>query len=135
MDKNFQPFSKCEGEEFYQNGIFEFNITKLLTFITTNPDIFQPELVSIKVLRKFVSSSLDEATIQTADIKNPILLAEIAPDKFNVIDGNHRLERAYRDEVEMISTYKVYAEQHIDFLASVSAYENYIRYWHEKIKE
>jgi len=133
VDKNFQPFPKCKGDEFYPNGFFEFNITKLLKFIKANPDIFQPEKVEVKTFRTFVSGNLNEQTIQAASINKPILLAEIAPDKFNVIDGNHRLEKTYRDGIDMILAYKVQAEQHIAFLTSVTAYTDYIQYWNTKI--
>jgi len=134
-DKNFQPFPKHEGDELYPNGTFEFNITELLKFVQANPNIFQQERVSVKTFRTFVSSHLNESTIQAAIITKPILLAEIAPDKFNVIDGNHRLERAYRNGIDMIFAYKVRSEKHISFLTSVAAYEDYIQYWNAKIKQ
>lgn len=134
INKNFQPLPEDDGDEFYPNGIFKFNVTKLLAFIMDSPHIFQPEAVSVKTVRTCVSSNLNESTIQTADITIPIILAEIAPDRFNVIDGNHRLERAYRDGIDMIPAYKVLAEQHIAFLTSVAAYVEYVGYWNEKIK-
>ena len=43
INKKFQQLSLDEGDEFYPNGIFEFNITKLLMFIKANPQLFQPE--------------------------------------------------------------------------------------------
>jgi hypothetical protein len=33
LDKMFRPCPLDEGDEAYPNGIFEFNITRLLTFI------------------------------------------------------------------------------------------------------
>jgi hypothetical protein len=132
VDRKFQPFSQDEGDELYPNGIFVFNITKLLVFIKANPHIFQPEEVSVKAVRTYPSSSLNESTIQAANITEPIILAEIAPDRFNVIDGNHRLERACRDGTNNILAYRVCAEQHIAFLPSVTAYEEYIEYWNSK---
>lgn len=135
VDKKFQPISKDDEDEFYPNGIFEFNITKLLMFIKANQHVFQPEDVSVTAVRTFPSRNLNEQTIRIANIAEPIVLAEIATDRFNVIDGNHRLERAYRDGISKILAYKVRAEQHIAFLTSVKAYEEYIEYWNEKIRE
>ena len=135
IDKKFQPLHMDEGDEFYKNGIFEFNITKLLIFIKANPSTFQPEEVSVKAIRLFPSSNLNESTIYAADIAEPIILAEIAPERFNVIDGNHRLEKAYGDEVSEILAYKVRAEKHIAFLTSVTAYKEYIKYWNSKIRQ
>lgn len=135
VNKKFQPLPEDEGDEFYPNGIFLFNITKLVKFIKANPHLFQPEEVIIKAIRTCPSSNLDESTIQSANLADPIILAEIAPDQFNVIDGNHRLEKAYRDGVSKILAYRVMAEQHVAFLTSVEAYEEYIQYWNEKIKQ
>lgn len=134
-DKKFQPISKNDGDEFYPNGIFEFNITKLLIFIKANQHIFQPEEVSVKSIRFSGSKHLKEATIQSANTKEPIVLAEISPDRFNVIDGHHRLEKAYRTGASNILAYKIKAEQHIKFLTSVEAYKEYINYWNSKIQQ
>ena len=136
LNKNFQPLSCDEGDEFYPNGIFEFNITKLLEFINVNQDIFQPAEVEVNAVRKTYSlSNLNELTIQSANVSKPIILAEISPDMFNVIDGHHRLEKAYRDGVIKILAYKVLAEHHIKFLTSKMAYTEYVRYWNAKLKE
>lgn len=134
INKNFQQLPENDGDEFYLNGIFEFNITKLLKFVKENSHIFQPEAVSVKAVRTCVSKNLSESTIQAADVTKPIVLAEIAPERFNVIDANHRLEKAHRDGIDIISAYKVRAEQHIAFLTSVSAYKEYVGYWNNKIK-
>ncbi len=135
VDKKFQPLDIDDGDEFYPNGFFEFNITKLLAFIKANPDIFQPEGVLVKTARTFPSSNLNESTIQSANIAEPIILAEVAPDRFNVIDGNHRLEKAYRDGVSTVLAYKVHPEQHTAFLTSKESYDDYVEYWNSKIAE
>jgi hypothetical protein len=134
VDKKFQPISKDNGDEFYPNGIFEFNITKLLVFIKANPYRFQPEEVSIKAIR-LPFQHLNESTIQSANTMEPIVLAEISPDSFNVIDGHHRLEKVYREGASHICAYQVKAEQHIQFLTSVKAYHEYVVYWNSKIQQ
>ncbi len=134
INNKFQLISKDDGDEFYPNGIFEFNITKLLVFIKANPHRFQPEVVSIKDIRSS-SEHLNESTIQSANTMEPIILAEIAPDRFNVIDGHHRLEKVYREGATNILAYKVKAEQHIQFLTSIEAYNEYIFYWNSKIQQ
>lgn len=123
-----------EGEEFYLVGIFEFNITKLLAFIQEHLDAFHIEACSIRKTRVFSSKNLDEASIQKANLSNPILLGEISPNNFDVIDGKHRLERAYRDGRQTILAYRIFAEQHIRFLTSIKAYKIYVRYWNDKVK-
>jgi hypothetical protein len=133
FSKNFKPVCSDVGDEFHQNGIFKFNITKLLEFINLNKDKFKPEVVEVKIVRVFLSRNLDEKTIKKANLDFPIILAEISPGRFNVIDGNHRLEKAYRTGVTTISAYRLFAEQHIMFLASINAYKAYIEYWNTKV--
>jgi hypothetical protein len=89
-DNNFQPCPAESGDEHYQNGIFEFNITRLLAFIDTSAERFPIELVSVDEFPNFGGSHLDEETLRTADLSRPILLAEISPGLYNVIDGHHR---------------------------------------------
>ena len=62
-----------DGDELYLNGIFEFNITKLLEFINTNKDKFHPEKVEVKAVRAFRSNNLNESTIKSADLSIPII--------------------------------------------------------------
>jgi len=134
LNKKFRPFECNIGDEIFRNGIFEFNITKLLEYIDTNKSEFTLEEVDVKDTRTFPSSDLDEGTIESAHLSNPIILAEISPSMFNVIDGNHRLEKAYRVGVDKIVAYKLLAEQHISFITSFDAYEEYVQYWNEKVK-
>lgn len=133
--KDFQPSPIDEGDEFFPNGIFEFNIIKLLALIRTAPDLFLAQSCSVDELRTFELDHLDEATIAKADLSNPIVLAEIRPGRFNVIDGNHRLERAYRSSVKEILAYKIGPDHHTAFLTSAESYKAYVRYWNEKVNE
>ncbi len=52
----------------------------------------------------------------------------------NDIDGNHRIEKAYRLGVETISAYVLTARQHLPFLTAVEAYRAYVEYWNSKIE-
>lgn len=133
--KNFKPLPSEQGEEFYSNGIFVFNISKLIQYIHLNSDIFKAVTVAVNTLNAFKSSDLNESAVRSADISNPIIMAEISPNQFNVIDGHHRLERARREGREVISVYKVLAEHHVRFLNTSEAYQEYVKYWNNKLKE
>ena len=135
LNKKFQPLPVDAGDECFRNGIFEFNITKLLAFIKNNPDKFPVEEVDGKALTYGDEESLDEATIKTANLSAPIILAEISPGRFNVVDGNHRVERAHREGVEKIPAYRVGAADHQAFLTSERGYKAYIDYWNSKVDE
>ena len=133
LNKKFLLPCHDDGDEFYPNGIFEFNITKLVAFIRANPNKFPIEEVEVASL--LPSSHLNELTIKTADLANPIILAEISPGRFNVIDGNHRLERARRGGRNAIPAFKVRPEYHIAFLTSEKACKVYVEYWNSKIND
>ena len=133
LDADFQSARVDEGDELFPNGIFEFNITKLLEHVKSNPDSFPVERVKVTDLPAWSSSDLDEATIQKADLSSPIVLAEISPARFNVIDGNHRLERARRDGAESLPAYRLSPSEHHRFLTSTRAYEEYVAYWNSKL--
>jgi hypothetical protein len=89
-DRRFQPCPTEPGDELYPNGIFEFNITRLLGFVTAHLERFPIEAVELTDIPKYGSEDgLDEATVQAADLSRPILLAEIAPGLYNLVDGHH----------------------------------------------
>jgi hypothetical protein len=53
LDKRFQPCPLEEGDEAYPNGIFEFNITRLIAFIDAHPR-HVPFLTSATAYEKYV---------------------------------------------------------------------------------
>ena len=114
LDKKFEPCLADDNDEIFPNGFFQFNITKMIDFISPN---------------------LDEETIQKAQALKPIILAEISPGNYNVIDGNHRLEKAFRDGLKEISAYRLTVDQHQKFLTSIKSYEAYVRYWNQKVED
>jgi hypothetical protein len=132
-DKNFMPASADDGDELYPNGIFVFNITKMIEYISVHKDEIPLESIEVKAYRSSFSK-LTENHIDKTDITAPVILAEISPGRYNVIDGNHRLEKAYRMKVGYISAYRLKPEQHMPFLTSLKAYHTYIEYWNSKIK-
>jgi hypothetical protein len=132
LNKKFKPYPVEEGDEIYPNGIFHFNITKLLTNIKENSSKYYFVEVEIDSIKSSPSPNLDESTIQNADLSAPILMAEIAPGRFNVIDGNHRLEKARREGKKTILTYRLSVMEHLPYLISEDAYKAYISYWNSK---
>jgi hypothetical protein len=128
----FNPLPKDEGDEFFRNGIFEFNVTKLRAFIADHPEQFFLEQVSVISLSR-VTKGLDEPAVQFADPTKPVILAEMSPGNFNVIDGNHGVEKAHRQGQNKVLAYCVPAKVHVSFLTSESSYRAYVAYWNSKI--
>jgi hypothetical protein len=133
-DKKFTPVEIRGGDEFFANGIFEFNITRMIDYIKSNPELFIPVKVSVPEFNNDFSV-IDEEYIDSVILDEPVILAEIAPCRFNLIDGNHRMEKAKRLGRQNIMAYKLSAEQHIRFLTSRNSYEKYITYWNDKLSE
>ncbi len=75
-----------------------------------------------------------EDHLATVDVTKPIIVAEISPGRYNVIDGNHRMEQARRLGMEKISAYKISPEQHMQFLTTEKGYFAYVEYWNGKLK-
>lgn len=133
IDKNFVPTPIDDGDELYPNGIFVFNITKMVHYLREHQDQIQPEIISVKASRnEFFQPNEDH--INHTDYTVPIILAEISPGRYNVIDGNHRLEKAYRSNIKSILAYKLHPDQHMSFLTTTEAYYAYIDYWNNKLK-
>jgi len=79
-------------------------------------------------------SSIDESHIDSVDITKPAILAEISPGNYNLIDGNHRKEKARKAGINRISAYKLNVEQHIKFMTEKESYKSYIKYWNGKLR-
>ena len=132
-DDSFTPCPINDDDELYPNGIFVFNITKLLEHIEKNPN--EIDLVKVEVAdfsRSF--SSINESHVDSVEVSRPVILAEIAPGHYNLIDGNHRREKARKMRIKSIFAYKLNVKQHLKFLTEKKAYLAYIEYWNRKVK-
>ncbi len=135
LDPRFRPCEAQEGEELYPNGIFEFNITRLLSYIDTSGKFRHESVPLSQILYGGTSPELDELTIASADLSRPVILAEISPGRYNLIDGNHRLAKARRQGVTSIAAYRIRCPEHVAFLTSTRAYEAYVEYWNSKVDD
>lgn len=133
LDRHFAPCPSEPGDELYPNGIFEFNISRLLAFIAANTDRFPTELIQLADIPDYGPGNLDETAIEAADLSRPILLAEIAPDRYNLIDGHHRVARARRGGVHRLPACRLRCPEHVAFLTSIKAYQAYVGYWNDKV--
>ncbi len=84
-----------------------------------------------------VSSSphINESHLDSVDISKPVILAEIAPGRYNLIDGNHRVEKAFRLGIEKICAFRIHPEHHHRFISNRLGYEKYMDYWNQGLKE
>ncbi len=134
-DPCFRACEALDGDEIFANGIFEFNITRLLAYIGTAGG-FRTEMVALDDMPDAGQSArLNELTILAADLSRPVILAEIAPSRYNLIDGHHRVAKARREGVPNIRAYRIGCPEHVAFLTSARAYETYVEYWNSKVDD
>ncbi|MBC8377294.1 MAG: ParB N-terminal domain-containing protein [FCB group bacterium] len=133
-DSDFTPCPVSDEDEIFPNGIFRFNITKIHEFIHENPDHVTLTTVAVKdYAREY--SSLDDSHIDSVDISQPVVLAEISPGRYNLIDGHHRMEKARRMGVNILPSYRLSVDQHLRFLTEHKSYLAYLEYWNDKLDE
>jgi hypothetical protein len=144
---NYDPLPQDEYDEAYSCGIFTFNVTSIITY--TENHIAEIQLSSVIVSDWHRVNELKEEHINMADLNRPVVLAEIAPDKLGVyphinpsdwrargyvlLDGHHRVEKAYRQGIEQLSAYILKMEQHFSFI--YSGYKEYANYWNGKLRD
>jgi hypothetical protein len=134
LNKNYQPLPVYEGNEFFPNGIFNINISRILENI--NAGLLQVEHEQICVeewFRTHGRSSINEEHLPSVDVTKTILQAEVRPGMFTIIDGNHRIEKAFRDGILYIHSYKLRGEQLIPYFMKVEGYEAFVVYWNSKL--
>jgi len=132
IDSRFTPCSVEDDDELFPNGIFVFNITKMTEYITSHE--IPCEEVQVKDFSRG-ASKFNEEHLTAVDITRPVIVAEISPGRYNVIDGNHRMEKARRLGMETIMAYKLGPEQHLQFLTTSQGYSAYVEYWNGKLRD
>jgi hypothetical protein len=132
IDSRFTPCSVEDGDELFPNGIFVFNITKMTEYIMRSR--IPCEEVQVRDFSTG-TSNFKEKYLAAVDITRPIIVAKISPGRYNLIDGNHRIEKARRLGMETIMAYKLGPEQHLQFLTTSQGYSAYVEYWNGKLKD
>lgn len=137
LNKNYTPCPAVENDELYPNGIFVFNISKIIEHIQSGLLTIEEEDICVKnwYSKNLTSTSLNEEYLKTLTLERPVIQGEISPGKYNIIDGNHRLEKAYREKVEYIKSYKVKGEQLIDYFIDSRGYQSFVEYWNSIIRD
>ncbi|MCL1806222.1 MAG: MmcQ/YjbR family DNA-binding protein [Oscillospiraceae bacterium] len=86
-DPNYQPLEIREGDQYLANGIWIFNITRLLEHITTHHGEY-PLKETLVADHTALPSKIPIDKCADADLRCPVILAEISPGRYNLIDGN-----------------------------------------------
>lgn len=144
---DFEPLLPYDFDETYRCGIFLFNVGKLLPYVEEHKEEIQLSSIIVSAWRQ--ADGFDDEYVDLADLNRPVVLAEIAPDRvgthpgidpsdwkargFVLIDGHHRIEKAFRQRAEKLPAYILRMEQHIRFM--YSGYKEYENYWNRKLRD
>ncbi len=133
-DEDFVPCLVEDGDEIFRNGIFEFNISKLINYLEGENSAVPVTEIDIGSYHR-ECSSINESHVDSMGLEKPVIIAEISPGKYNLIDGNHRVEKARRNGEHKLPCYQVDVAWHLRFLTSKKAYVAYVEYWNGKIRK
>lgn len=139
LQKNYSPkITTSEEVEIYPNGVFNFFISAILLDIKDG--LLKPKKIRINIENWLKNHSkdfhnLNEEHLQKINTSKAIIQAEISPNKFEIIDGNHRFEKAFRNGQKTISSYKLYVEDLIPYFYDKKGYETFVKYWNEKVDD
>ena len=112
LNKNYVPLPTQSGDEIYPNGIFNFAISRIIEDICSGKLAVEQEKINIQDwFKTHLRGSVTEEHLPAVDVSKPVIQAEIKPGFFEIIDGNHRMERAFREGTEFIDSYKLRGEQ------------------------
>ncbi len=94
----------------------------------------EKEKINVKEwFKSHFRGSVKEEHLPTVDVAKPVIQAEIRPGTFEIIDGNHRIERAYGEELEFIDFCKLRGEKLSPYFADVRGYKAFVEYWNSKL--
>lgn len=134
LDKSFEPLPTRDGDEIFRNGYFEFNITRIMEDISVGKLEVAEEPINISSWSRLHSSNtVNEDHLPSVDISKTVLQAEIRAGAYNIIDGNHRIEQARREGVNLINSYKMKGEQLLPYFIKKKGYEAFVEYWNSKL--
>jgi len=133
VDRNFIPCAVSGDDELFLNGIFVFNITRMIEYIRNHPHEISPGEVAVKDVTQF--SSIEDSRLESIKLGEPVILAEIVPGKYNLIDGHHRMEKARKLGITNLPAYRLTVRQHMKFLTEKKSYDAYVEYWNDKLRD
>lgn len=135
-DPFFRPCPVREGDEIRANGIFLFNITRMLADIESGALSAVPTRMRIPDRDGGITGShIREDHLPSVDPAKPILLGEINEGNLILLDGNHRFEKARRMNMEWIDAVQVAGEDLIPYFTTMQGQKSFVSYWNQKLEQ
>ena len=132
IDENFAPCTPYPGDEIYSRSAVKLNISAILRVLEAGAIAHRTERIHLSVWfsSRFGSGgTINEMHLNNIEIKQPVIQAELKPDYFEIIDGNHRMAKARRDGLEYIDSIKLSAESLLPFFVDRNSCLGFIEHW------
>ena len=135
IDKNYIPYNSKRGDEIFSVNYFKINITGILEHIKNGSLMPIEERIDVSkwMSSHFRNGTLHESHLLNVDLSKPVIQAEVRPEHFELIDGNHRIIKALRQGVKYIDSYKLSNSQLIPFFCDRLTYERFVELWNEEL--
>ncbi len=150
LPDSFTPPPPQDGDEYFRNGIFFFNITCMAEDIAAGVCEHEKHQTGVALWHDASTKEpIDDEFVEPADLSKPVIIAEISPDKlayypeldpadwrlrgYHLIDGWHRIEKASRHGIKELDACIVPMEAHIRYM--YSGFGQYAEYWKDKLTE
>ena len=76
LDKNYWPIPTNIGDEIYPNGIFHFNISRIIEHITSRELVVEKERIHVNEwFKTHFHGSVNEEQLPTVNIEKPVIQA------------------------------------------------------------
>lgn len=134
-DPDFTPCPCNQGDEIFSKGHLKLNITSIIKKIESGELVLTIEEINVKswFLINFQHGTINEAHLSDVDMSKPIIMAEKKHGVFSVIDGNHRMARARRENLQFIPAFKIPGRELLPFFTEKEAYEKFLWEWNEDL--
>lgn len=135
LNKRYKPIEAIENDEIRSNGIFQWNISKMIDYINQNISSISTSVIDVNEHYNSVKTfgGINDDHVNSVDTSIPIIQVEINPSKYLIIDGNHRIIKAYIDGIRFLKSYDLSVDQHIHFFITTKSYTSFVEYWNSKI--
>ena len=130
-ESNFIPTIIKNNDQYFSNNTLIINVTKLISEIRAHPGFYNRQKLRVETYWR-PCAKINEKHVPYVDLSVPIIIAEVRPFEYVVIDGHHRLEKAHRNGVYQLDGYVLPPEQYIRFIATKESYKNLIAHWNSK---
>ena len=144
---DYYDFHTDDRTEWFPVGVFNYNVSRIISDLEQfekDPDLFQSFKASVikcdvivdeAIKYNYGLKNLEESHVEQADLERPLIYAELAPDSYNLIDGNHRLAKAKQMGIDTLPAYFIPAHEVALYLSSEAEYCEYVKYWNSKVED